>query len=302
MTRVTFPIVDAHHHIWRQQDLPWLSGPMLPRIFGPYEPIRRDYPISEFRAEAQAAGVVASIYVQTNWAPDTCVDEVAWVESIASETGWPHAIVGFCDLHRADAPSVLDKMLAASPRLRGIRQQLHWHENPQYRFAARPDTMNDPLWRNNLAAVAERGLVFDLQVFMGQAEHAENLVAAFPGLTFILTHAGMPEELTPDGMAHWRAGLARLAAHPNVAVKLSGFGTFIHCNDAAHVKTIVHETVQTFGPDRCLFGSNFPIEKLWTDYGSLLADHLAATEAYPTMARAAIFGGTATRLYRLDLP
>jgi predicted TIM-barrel fold metal-dependent hydrolase len=298
MTVLPFPIIDAHHHIWRQQDLPWLTGPMAPRIFGPYEPIRRDYPMAEFRAEAEAAGVTGSIYVQTNWTPDQCVEEVAWVESVARETDWPHAIVGFCDLHRVDAPAVLDTMLAASPRLRGIRQQMHWHDNPQYRFAQRPDTMNEPLWRKNLAAVAERGLVFELQVFMAQADHAASLVAAFPELTFMLTHAGMPEDLTSEGMAHWRTGLAQLAAYPNVATKLSGFGTFIHRNDPAHVTAIIQETVALFGPERCLFGSNFPIEKLWTDYATLLATHLTATEALPTSARAAIFGGTAARVYR----
>ena len=294
-------IIDAHHHIWRLAELPWLTGPPVKRIFGDYEKLKFDYLAQHFMADVVPQGVVKSVYIQVNVAPGKEVDEARWVQSEADRHGFPHAVAGFANLSDPNVAETLDR-LAAGSNLKSIRQQLHWHENPQYRFAARPDTMNDPLWRNNLAAVAERGLVFDLQVFMGQAEHAENLVAAFPGLTFILTHAGMPEELTPDGMAHWRAGLARLAAHPNVAVKLSGFGTFIHCNDAAHVKTIVHETVQTFGPDRCLFGSNFPIEKLWTDYGSLLADHLAATEAYPTMARAAIFGGTATRLYRLDLP
>ncbi len=63
------PVIDAHHHIWRQADLPWLVGPMLPRIFGPYEPIRRDYPIEEFLADIAGSGVVKSVYVQANWAP-----------------------------------------------------------------------------------------------------------------------------------------------------------------------------------------------------------------------------------------
>ena len=63
------PIIDAHHHIWRQADLPWLVGPMLPRIFGPYEPIRRDYPIAEYLADIAGTGVVKSVYVQANWAP-----------------------------------------------------------------------------------------------------------------------------------------------------------------------------------------------------------------------------------------
>ena len=91
-------IVDGHHHIWRQADLPWLQGPMVPRIFGPYEPIRRDYPIEEYLADIAGTGVEKSVYVQTNWAKAGAVDEVAWVQATADAHGWPHAIVGYADL------------------------------------------------------------------------------------------------------------------------------------------------------------------------------------------------------------
>ena len=76
-------IVDAHHHIWRQADMPWLSGPMLPRIFGPYGPIRRDYLIDEFLEDLAGTGVVKSVYVQANWPTDRFEDEVAWVSQVA---------------------------------------------------------------------------------------------------------------------------------------------------------------------------------------------------------------------------
>ena len=72
-------IVDAHFHIWRQADLPWLLGPMQPRIFGPYEPIRRDYPVEEYLADCRPEGVTEAVYVQANWAPDRALDEVRFV-------------------------------------------------------------------------------------------------------------------------------------------------------------------------------------------------------------------------------
>ena len=103
-------IVDSHHHIWRQRDLPWLEGPMLPRIFGPYEPIRRDYAIEEYLGDIEGSGIAQSIYVQANWAPARAVDEVAWVQAEADRTGYPHAIVGYADLR--------DPMLARSSRRR----------------------------------------------------------------------------------------------------------------------------------------------------------------------------------------
>ena len=152
------PVIDAHHHIWRKQDLPWLEGPMLPRIFGPYEPIRRDYPIAEYLADIAGSGVVKSVYVQANWAPANAEAEVAWVQKTADETGWPHAIVGYADLMADDVRPALDR-LKRYPLLRGIRMQLHWHENPQYRFAKTPDLACDPTFRRNFAALARIRIV-----------------------------------------------------------------------------------------------------------------------------------------------
>jgi predicted TIM-barrel fold metal-dependent hydrolase len=292
-------IVDGHHHIWRQSDLPWLQGPMVPRIFGPYEPIRRDYDIEEFRRDAESAGIERSVYVQTNWAPDHAVEEVAWVDQVARDHGWPHAVVGFLDLSRDDAGDTLKRALAASSLLVGIRQQLHWHENEQYRFAPRPDLAADPGWQRNLRKVGDAGLLFELQVFPEQFHGAEALLADHRGITFVLVHAGMLEDLSPHGVRQWREGMARLAEHPNLHVKLSGLGTFVRRNDAGHVAMVVRETVGWFGAERCLFGSNFPIEKLWTSYGELLAAHEGALSTLPEPDRAQVLGLTARRLYRI---
>src|ERR1700761_4454122 len=156
--------IDAHHHIWRLADLTWLSGPEVPRIFGPYAAIRRDYPIEEFRQDLADCNVVKSIYVQTNWPPEGELTEAKWVQSVADATGWPHACVPYANLADPNVGALLDKYAAIS-LVRGIRQQIHWHENPQYRFAARPDLMNDPDWRKGLAELASRKLVFELQIF-----------------------------------------------------------------------------------------------------------------------------------------
>ena len=291
-------IVDAHHHIWRRTDLPWLSGPMRPRIFGPYEAIRRDYLVDEFLADIADTDVSRSVYVQANWAPDRFEDEVAWVEQVADEFGWPHAIVGYADLLAEDVRPQLDR-LSRYPRLRGVRMQLHWHENEMYRFAPRPDLALDPLLQRNIARLADYRLSFDLQVFAGQMAGAAELAASCPNVTFVLQHAGMLEDLSPEGRAEWRAGMVALAAQPNVVSKLSAFGTFIHRNDAGHISSVLAETVELFGADRCLFGSNFPIEKLWTSYRALLDAFLAASAPFDDSARKAIFEGTAARVYRL---
>jgi predicted TIM-barrel fold metal-dependent hydrolase len=92
--------------------------------------------------------------------------------------------------------------------------------------------------------------------------------------------------------------MALLAAQPNVVSKLSALGTFIHRNDAAHIAGIVHDTVALFGARRVLYGSNFPVEKLWTDYGALIAAHRAAAASYSAGEQADIFHNTAARVYR----
>jgi predicted TIM-barrel fold metal-dependent hydrolase len=291
-------IIDSHFHVWRQADLPWLSGPMQPRIFGPYEAIRRDYPMAEYLADIAGSGVERSVYVQANWPTDRAVEEAAWIENLALETGWPHGLVAYADMTVADARPALDR-LTRFPRLRGIRQQLHWHANPQYRFADRADLCADPAVQRNVGRLADYGLVFELQVFAGQMAGAAHLAAACPRVTFVLQHAGMLEDLSPAGRAAWRAGMALLAAQPNVVTKLSGFGTFIHRNDADHIAWLIGETVGLFGADRCLWGSNFPIEKLWTSYAALLDAHRRGAGGLSAAEQDAIFFTTARQVYRL---
>jgi predicted TIM-barrel fold metal-dependent hydrolase len=292
------PLVDAHHHIWRQADLAWLQGPPQPRIFGEYGALRRDYPIEEYMAEARAAGVVRSVYVQTNWPAGREEDEVAWVQSVGGRHGFPHAIVGYADLADPGVGAVLDRMMKY-PRLRGIRQQLHWHEKPLYRFAARPDLMDDEGWRRGLAEVARRGLLFELQVFAGQMEAGARLARDFPRATFVLMHAGMLQDRAAEGWTRWRAGMRALAAAPNVHVKLSGLGTFARACSVELWSPVIRETVELFGPERCMLGSNFPIEKLWTSYAEVVRVTTESLAGLSAGDQRAVLHDTATRVYRL---
>lgn len=291
-------IVDAHHHIWRQTDLPWLLGPTEPRIFGPYDGIKRDYPIEEYLRDVGDCGVDASVYVQANWAPNWFLDEVTWVSDVAERTGWPNGIVGYCDMLQRDARRDLEK-LARFPLVRGIRQQLHWHRNPLYRFAKAADLARNTQLHRNVGALADYGWSFDLQVFAQQVGAAVTLVDACPNVDFVLQHAGMLEDLSEQGRTYWRKQMAELASRPNVYAKLSAFGTFIHRNDPDHIAWMIAETVAIFGAKRCLYGSNFPIEKLWTGYAELIGAFRKGASYLPQGEQEAIFGGTARRIYRL---
>jgi len=291
-------MIDAHFHIWRQADLPWLTGPMQPRIFGPYDPIRRDYPVTEYLDDIAGQGITKAVYVQANWSPDRAEAEVQWLDDTALASGWPMGIVGYADMTVADVRPALDR-LARSPRLRGIRQQFHWHENPMYRFAAHADLCRDATVQRNIGYLADYGWSFDLQVFADQLPGACDLLDACPRTPFILQHAGMLEDTTPRGRADWQSAMEEYSRRPNAYCKLSGFGTFLHRNDPAHIQWLVGACVALFGAERCLWGSNFPIEKLWTTYPALVGAYHDATATLSDAQRRDIFNDTASRVYRL---
>ena len=293
------PIVDAHHHIWRQQDLPWLAGEMVPRIFGPYESIRRDYAAEEYIAEARDCGITQSVYVQANWPLDRSLDEVRWVQAVHEATGWPSAVIGSADLFSDDAPETMRKQAASSPLVRGTRLQLHWHEREEYRFASGPARMREPVFRQNIAALRDLGWVFELQVFPAQMADAADLVSAFPDTTFVLVHAGMLIGTGEDTLRAWHAGMRELAQLPNAIVKLTGQGTFVHRVDVPLISLVADHVLGLFGPRRVMFGTNFPIEKIWTPMAALVDAWRHALSGLSTEDQSWAFAHTARAVYRL---
>ena len=295
--------VDAHHHIWRVQDLPWLSGPMIPRIFGPYESLQgRDYLAAEYGASAAEHGFTQSVYVQANWPLDRSLDEVRWVQAVHEATGWPSAVIGSADLFDPDAPETMREQAARSPLVRGTRLQLHWHDREEYRFATGPARMREPAFRQNMAVVQELGWVFELQVFPGQMADAADLVSAFPDTTFVLVHAGMLVDTEDRAVRTWEAGLRELAQLDNVVVKLTGQGTFVHRVDPALIGLVADQVLEFFGPRRAMFGTNFPIEKLWTSMAVLLDAWRTALSGLSSEEQASVLAETARTVYRLPAP
>jgi predicted TIM-barrel fold metal-dependent hydrolase len=130
-------------------------------------------------------------------------------------------------------------------------------------------------------------------------QHGAKLAREFPDTVFVLEHAGMLEDMSESGWKRWREGMTALAAQPNMNVELSGLGTFVHACRADVMGPIIRETVEIFGARRCLFGSNFPIEKLWTDYSTLYRTFRNVIAHLDESEQAAIVHHTAARLYRV---
>ena len=291
-------MIDAHFHVWNRKDLPWLMGPERPRIFGQYGAIRRDYSIDEYLQDINGLGVDKAVYVQANWEASRYEEEVEWIHSMADQCGWPHGVVGYSDFTQDDVRWQLDA-LSRYPLVRGLRQQFHWHANPRYRFAQAPGLPRDPHVKKNVSYLADYGWVFDLQVFSDQMSSAAELATECSDVTFVLQHAGMLEDLSDAGRDRWKSGMRLLASLPNVVAKLSGFGTFLHRNDPDFIAEMISSTVAIFGAERCMFGSNFPIEKIWTSYRDLIEAFRDRSAHFDHGTRDAIFESTAKRIYRL---
>ena len=227
-------------------------------------PVRADpprLPGREYVAEATACGITSAVYVQANWPLDRCVDEVRWLRDVHAETGWPTAVVGSADLFDEGAADVMRRQAALTPLVRGTRLQLHWHERPEFRFASAPDRMKDPVFRRNIAALADLGWLFELQVFADQMADAAALVGGLPRCHVRAgprRNAGRPESRAGR---EWTRGMRLLAERPNVVVKLTGQGTFVHRVDRTLIETVTATCLELFGSRRCMWGSNFPIEK-----------------------------------------
>ncbi|WP_405014492.1 amidohydrolase family protein [Kitasatospora sp. NBC_01539] len=279
------PVVDAHHHLWQLavRDQEWITGPEL-------RPLRRDFTLEDLRPAARAAGVVATVVVQTV----TVAAETP--ELLAAADGDPlvAGVVGWTDL---TAPGVADTLAAlrelpGGRRLVGIRHQVQSEPDPEWLL--RPDVLR------GLAAVAAAGLAHDLVVRPHQLAAAAAAAARLPGLTFVLDHLGKPP-VAAGGFEPWAGRLRTFAALPNTVAKLSGLVTEADLRHwtVADLRPYADTALDAFGPGRLLYGSDWPVCTLAATYGEVLAAARALTAELSPAEQQAVFAGTARRVYGL---
>lgn len=277
--------VDAHHHVWdlsvRDQD--WITGPAL-------RPLRRDFTLADLAPEARAAGIERTVLVQTVTVPEETPELLALAEAHELIAG----VVGWADLTRADIADELDRLraLPGGRYLKGVRHQVQGEADP--RWLLRPEV------RRGLAAVADAGLVYDLVVVPRQLPACAEAAARHPGLTFVLDHLGKPPAAT-GGTEPWASGVRALAALPNTVCKLSGLVT--EADPAtwtpAGLRPYADTVLDAFGPDRLMFGSDWPVCTLAASYAEVLATARELTAGLGAHERAAVFTRTAGRVYGL---
>jgi L-fuconolactonase len=250
--------VDAHHHLWDlgRRDQPWTAEPER-------HAIRRDFTPSDLAAATAGTGVTSTVLVQVlNEAAETR-DLLAY----ARDGDLIRGVVGWVDL--AD-PAVGERLaeLRAEPggeRLVGVRHQMQAEPDPGG-WLARPEV------QRGLAAVAAAGLAYDLMIRPAQFEVAQRTAHRHPGLTLVLDHLGKPPIATGP-IEPWAAGIHALASAPNVRCKLSGLVTVADPRrwTVADLRPYAETALGAFGPDRVLFGSDWPVCLLAASYDTVFA-------------------------------
>jgi L-fuconolactonase len=316
------PILDAHHHLWRA------DGPASHQSY--------DYLEADFQRDLDSGHrVIATVAVECrSWRrPDgpehlRFVGETDWLDgagerAIGSGTEVAAAIVAYADLSaEATVDEVLDAHQAAAPRrLRGIRQSSTWSDDPAVigRHPVNPPhRLLDPAFRRGFARLAPRGLSYEAWLYHPQLPELTDLARSFPQTTIVLDHLGGPlgagryAPVREEVFAQWRQAIGELARCPNVYLKLGGAamhmfgfgwrGRAVPPGSDELVAAAGHfyrAAIDTFSPARCMFESNFPVDRECCSYAGLWNSFKKIAAGYSPAERTALFSGTAARAYRL---
>jgi predicted TIM-barrel fold metal-dependent hydrolase len=300
------PIIDAHCHLW---DLgmdrhPWLrpTGGAI-QALGDLTAIRRNYLVDDYRRDATNQNVVASVHVEAGWdRSDDPLAEIRWLETLDKSSGVAARYVGCADLAASNSGAVLDR-LSEVGRCVGVRQMLSWHPtNPAKCFAPRPGIADEADFRRGVALLGRHDQLLELMLYPYQAEELARLARDFPDQTFIVNHCGSPIDRDRDGMLRWRKGLKLLGSAPNVDIKISALTAYDPRPTPESLREVVLHCIECFGVERSMFGSDFPVGRLWTSFDAIFDGFKAIVRDFSEVEQSALFHANARRVYRFDEP
>jgi L-fuconolactonase len=277
-------VIDAHHHFWqidRPFDYRWLDAPDK-------TPIRRTYLPDDLRPRLAAAGIDRTVLVQTQHD----LDENRWALALAEKNDFIAGVVGWVDLASPDCEAQLEEFIE-HPKFVGVRHIIQ--DEPDDDFAIRPAVIR------GLKVLERCGVPFDLLFYVKHLRHAATLARALPDLPMVIDHLAKPrikDRATDDWLPHFREA----ASFPNVYCKVSGMVTEADWRNwtPADLKPYVQTALELFGPDRCMFGSDWPVCELAGSYQQVRDALAEALGPLSESESAAVWGGTAKRFYRLD--
>ncbi len=302
MDTSNFPILDCHQHFI---DARRLHYPVFAKrsegfeaLVGDYSALPRVYLLEDYQRDCGALNVAGTVWAE--FLSDEPAGEVQWAEELAKSIGRPTGMIARVEFQSPDLDHTLD-VYARMQHVRCVRQHLGWHPtNPSLRFATRPDLLADTAWRRGLASLRHRNLVCEFEVFSSQLLDLAAVAAAFPDLQFILPVMGWPIDLTSEGQAAWHRSLAKVGECPNVAVKIFALECIFGLGwTVPQVRPWILQTIDIFGPGRCMFASHMPICKLACSFEQLYAAYAEVIRDFSISEKRQLLHDTATKIYRL---
>lgn len=292
MVRYRGPVVDAHHHLWRDAaaTIPWLREPANAAL-------ARDVGPDDHRAAAEGLGIVATVWIEAV-ANDPLAEARAAAAMNAADPRVNTAIVAHAPLDAPDIGERLDQLVAEVPQLRGIRDIVA--ERPgEPSFARASGLMLRPAFADGLRALAARNLVFDLMLEPWQTPMALALARRVPELAIVIEHAGSPDFADDEGTTLWYRAMRQAAMLPNIAVKISA----LHCRmpgwTDARLAVPIHALVEWFGAGRLAFASDFPVHDRTVPFARAYETFAQAVADLSASEQAALFHDTARLIYRI---
>ena len=241
--------------------------------------------------------------VQTVWAEflsDDPVGEVQWAHQLGQTTGRPNGILARVDFLDPGLNRLLEQYVAMG-RVRAVRQHLGWHPtNPELRFATRPDLLSDEVWRSRIAGLLGRGWVCELEMFSTQLRGLTPVALAYPDIQFVLPVMGWPLDLTNDGYRDWKQALAALSVCSNVAVKIFAIECIFGLRwTVPQVRPWILETIELFGPARCIFASHMPLCTLACTFQQLYEPYFEIIADFSVSEKLQLLHDTAAKVYQM---
>ena len=284
--------VDAHVHYYDMQHPELHYGHWQPGVPHPFlgEKIQRlaerNYLAEDYIAETRNANVTKAIHVQAAIGSPDPVTETEWLQEAADRTGFPHGIVAHADLRDPGVEAVLERHCQAS-NMRGIRDFSYG------------DYLVEPDFHRGFALLEKYNLVSSIAVTWREMEKLRALAERFPNVIIVVDHTGLPEERTDEYFAQWQGGMAAAAACENVRWKISGLAMSDQNWTVDSIRRWALASIETFGVDRCIFGTNWPVDWLWSDYDRLLDAYTAIIGGFSRDEQEALFAKNAEELYRI---
>lgn len=290
-------LIDTHHHFLDPEAhyYPWLRDAGVPHHrYGDHSALKRPYLPADYLRDTAGIDLVGSVHVEAEWDPKDPAGEMRFIASLREQCGLPSVAVGQAWLHQSDAPATLEQ-LAAFDFVRGVRQKPRANAAP----GGAPGGMTDAAWLQGYALLQPLGLHYELQTPWWHLAEAARVAADFPGTPIVINHAGVPSDRGEEGLRAWRDALAGMAAHPNVAIKISGIGEAGGRWRPDANRRVVLEVIDLFGVERCMFGSNYPVDSLCASYHSIFENFSAFVADFSADERAQLFVENARRIYRI---